>query len=64
MEEFPLLDVDESNPIPIPNFTILEKAPQGTKAKIFIKFTKALTPQQLKDNPMAHWIRVESIVVW
>jgi len=50
MEEFSLLDVDESNPSPIPDFTILEKAPQGTKAKIFIKFTKALTPKQLKEH--------------
>lgn len=50
MEEFSLLDVDESNPSAIPDFTILEKAPQGTKAKIFIKFNKALTPQQLKGH--------------
>lgn len=50
MEEFSMLEVDEANPIPIPDFTILEKAPQGTKAKIFIKFNKALTPQQLKEH--------------
>ena len=50
MEEFSMLDVDEANPISIPDFTILEKAPQGTKAKIFIKFNKALTPQQLKEH--------------
>jgi hypothetical protein len=50
MEEFSTLDVDETNPIAIPDFTILEKAPQGTKAKIFIKFNKALTPKQLKEH--------------
>jgi hypothetical protein len=50
MEEFSMLDVDETNPIPIPNFSILEKAPQGTKAKIFIKFNKSLTPQQLQEH--------------
>lgn len=50
MEDFSLLDSDEANPNPIPDFTILEKASQGTKAKIFIKFNKALTPQQLKEH--------------
>jgi len=50
MEGFSLLNSDESNPSPIPDFTILEKAPQGTKAKIFIMFNKALTPQQLKEH--------------
>ncbi len=50
MEEFSLLDIDEANPSAIPDFTILEKAPQGTKAKIFIKFNKDLTPQQLKEH--------------
>jgi hypothetical protein len=50
MEEFSFLAIDESNQSSIPDFTILEKAPQGTKAKIFIKFTKALTPKQLKEH--------------
>ncbi|MBK5243258.1 anti sigma factor C-terminal domain-containing protein [Clostridium sp.] len=48
MESSSLLNTDDSNPNPIPDFTILEKAPQGTKAKILIRFNKALTPQQLK----------------
>ncbi|MGK0467458.1 anti sigma factor C-terminal domain-containing protein [Clostridium sp.] len=48
MESSSLLNTDESNQSPIPDFTILEKAPEGTKAKIFIRFNKALTPQQLK----------------
>jgi hypothetical protein len=31
-----------------PNYSII--APQGTKAKIFIEFNKALTAQQIKEN--------------
>ena len=56
IESSSLLNTDESNPNPnpnpnpIPDFTILEKAPEGTKAKIFIRFNKALTPQQLKEQ--------------
>ena len=50
MERSSFFNIDESNQSPIPDFTILEKAPQGTKAKIFIKFNKALTPQQLKEH--------------
>ncbi|MHB1150831.1 MAG: anti sigma factor C-terminal domain-containing protein [Eubacteriales bacterium] len=34
----------------VPDFTILENAPQGTKAQIYIEFNKTLTPQQLKEN--------------
>jgi hypothetical protein len=50
LDSFSLLNSDESNPTPVPDFTILEKDPQGTKAKIFITFNKALTPQQLKEH--------------
>lgn len=35
---------------PISGFKILEKAPQGTKAKIFVEFNKPLTPEQLKEH--------------
>lgn len=31
-------------------FQILEKAPQGTKAQIFVEFSRVLTPEQLKEN--------------
>lgn len=48
MDDFSLLNSSESNSIP--DFKTLEKAPQGTKAKIFITFNKALTPQQLKEH--------------
>lgn len=50
MERSSMLYTDESDPNPIPDFTTLEKAPQGTKAKILITFNKALTPQQLKEQ--------------
>ncbi len=33
-----------------PGFRILENAPQGTKAKVWIGFNKALTPQGIKEN--------------
>ena len=48
MEAFYSLNIHESDPIS--GFKSLEKAPQGTKAKIFIKFNKALSPQQLKEH--------------
>lgn len=35
---------------PESGFKILENAPQGTKAKIFVEFNKVLTPKQLKEN--------------
>jgi hypothetical protein len=31
-------------------FEVLEKAPQGTKAKILIEFSKALAPHEIKEN--------------
>ena len=31
-------------------FEILEKAPRGTKAKIFVEFNKPLAPEQLKEH--------------
>ncbi|PKM51416.1 MAG: hypothetical protein CVV02_07365 [Firmicutes bacterium HGW-Firmicutes-7] len=48
MDGFALLSDQESDPIS--GFKILEDTPQGTTAKIFIEFNKALTPQQLKEN--------------
>ncbi|AOT71432.1 anti sigma factor C-terminal domain-containing protein [Geosporobacter ferrireducens] len=48
IEDFSFLSGHESDPIS--GFKILEKAPQGTKAKIFVEFNKALTPQQLKES--------------
>lgn len=45
---FSLLNGHESNPTSA--FEILEKAPQGTKAKILVEFNKALTPEQLKEH--------------
>lgn len=36
-------------PDPISGFKVLENAPQGTKAKIFVEFNKALTSQQIKE---------------
>ena len=48
IEDLSLLNGREANPVL--SFKILEKAPQGTKAKIFVEFNKALTPQQLRDN--------------
>lgn len=35
---------------PISGFKVLENAPQGTKAKIFVEFNKALTAQQIKEH--------------
>lgn len=35
---------------PISGFKVLENAPQGTKAKILIEFSKALTAQQIKES--------------
>ncbi|WP_186430312.1 anti sigma factor C-terminal domain-containing protein [Clostridium sp. BSD9I1] len=34
----------------ISGFKVLENAPKGTKAKIFVEFNKALTSQQIKEN--------------
>ena len=34
----------------ISGFKVLENAPQGTKAKIFVEFNKALTSQQIKEH--------------
>lgn len=38
----------ESNKIS--GFKVLQNAPQGTKAKIFVEFNKALTAQQIKEH--------------
>lgn len=35
---------------PVSGFKVLENAPQGTKAKIFVEFNKALTAQQIKEH--------------
>jgi hypothetical protein len=48
--DLPLIDADKAKTRS--DFKPLEKAPQGTNAKIFIVFSKALTPEQLK----AHFI--------
>jgi hypothetical protein len=48
IEDFSLINSHESDPIS--GFKILEKAPQGTIAKIFVEFNKALTPRLLKEN--------------
>ena len=48
IEDFSLLDGNDPNTTP--DFKPLEKAPQGTKAKIFVVFNKALTPEQLKEH--------------
>lgn len=47
MEDFALLNGHE--PDALSGFRILEKAPQGTMAKVFVEFNKALTPEQLKE---------------
>lgn len=47
-EDFPQDVSHESDPIS--GFKVLENAPQGTKAKIFIEFNKALTSQQIKEH--------------
>lgn len=47
-EDFPPSVVHESDPIS--GFKVLENAPQGTKAKIFVEFNKALTSQQIKEH--------------
>lgn len=47
-EDFPYPITHESDPVS--GFKVLENAPQGTKAKIFIEFNKALTAQQIKEN--------------
>lgn len=52
----PLLPLEASSllnshePDRLSGFKILEKAPQGTEAKIFVEFTQPLTPQQLKEH--------------
>jgi hypothetical protein len=46
-EDLPLIDADKS--ITTFDFKPLEKAPEGTNAKIFVVFSKALTPEQLKE---------------
>lgn len=35
---------------PVSGFKVLEKAPQGTKAKILVEFNKALTAQDIKEH--------------
>jgi hypothetical protein len=45
-EDLPLIDADKS--ITTFDFKPLEKAPEGTNAKIFVVFSNALTPEQLK----------------
>lgn len=52
IQDFALLISHESDPIS--GFKILEKAPQGTKSKIFVEFNQALTPEQLKENFINH----------
>ena len=47
-EDFPHFAAHE--PDPISGFKVLENAPQGTKAKIFVEFNKALTSQQIKEH--------------
>ncbi|WP_055669681.1 anti sigma factor C-terminal domain-containing protein [Desnuesiella massiliensis] len=47
-EDFPHFVAHE--PDPISGFKVLENAPQGTKAKIFVEFNKALTSQQIKEH--------------
>lgn len=56
IEDLNLLNSHGSNSIW--GFKILEKAPQGTKAKIFVEFNKPLTPEQLKE----HFLNQISIV--
>jgi hypothetical protein len=52
----PLLPLEASSllnshePDRLSGFKILEKAPHGTKAKIFVEFTQPLTPRQLKEH--------------
>jgi hypothetical protein len=49
-----LLPIDDdlsllNSPDPVSGFKPLENAPEGTKAKIYIVFNKALTPEELKE---------------
>jgi hypothetical protein len=48
IHDFSLLTNHEADPTS--GFKVLENAPQGTKVKVFIEFSKALTPEQLKEN--------------
>jgi len=48
VEDLSMLNSHESDSIS--GFKILEKAPQGTKAKILVEFNKPLTPEQLKED--------------
>lgn len=48
LEDFPHFVAHE--PDPISGFKVLENAPQGTKAKIFVEFNKTLTSQQIKEH--------------
>lgn len=50
LEDFPLLNTPNNESFPISGFEPLEKAPKGTKAKIFVEFNKTLTAKQLKEN--------------
>ena len=52
MEDLSMLNSHESDSIS--GFKILEKAPQGTKAKILVEFNKPLTPEQLKEHFIDH----------
>jgi hypothetical protein len=48
IEFFSTITSHESDPIS--GFQTLERAPQGTKARILVIFNKALTPKQLKEG--------------
>lgn len=47
-EDFIYSEGHESDPIS--GFKVLEGAPQGTKAKIFVEFSKALTAQEIREH--------------
>lgn len=50
LEDFPLLNAPNNESSPLSGFEPLEKAPEGTKAKIFVEFNKTLTAKELKEN--------------
>ncbi|MBS4539431.1 anti sigma factor C-terminal domain-containing protein [Clostridium sp. D2Q-11] len=57
-KELQLLPIDDPSWIDNPEYSLLsgfdplQNAPSGTKAKIFVGFNRALTPQQIKKNFM------------
>lgn len=57
-EDFTYLPSHESDQIS--GFKVLENAPQGTKAKIFVEFSKALTAQQIKENFINHISNIDT----